>query len=48
MGKILIVLFIALFFEALGVVILKRGIDEITLGEKARQGGEIRSACAES
>jgi drug/metabolite transporter (DMT)-like permease len=40
--KILVVLFIALFFEALGVVILKQGIDQITAREKARQGGEIK------
>ncbi len=42
MAKILIVLAIALVFEALGVVILKRGIDQITAREKARQGGEIK------
>lgn len=42
MTKILIVLAIALVFEALGVVILKRGIDQITAREKARQGGEIK------
>ena len=42
MTKILIVLFCALFFEALGVVILKQGIDQITAREKARQGGEIK------
>lgn len=41
-AKILIVLFVALFFEALGVVILKQGIDQITAQEKARQGGEIK------
>jgi drug/metabolite transporter (DMT)-like permease len=40
--KLLIVLFVALFFEALGVVILKQGIDQITAREKARQGGEIK------
>jgi drug/metabolite transporter (DMT)-like permease len=42
MAKILIVLFIALFFEALGVVILKEGIDQITAAEKERQGGQIK------
>ena len=42
MAKILIVLFIALFFEALGVVILKEGIDQITAAEKERQGGPIK------
>jgi drug/metabolite transporter (DMT)-like permease len=42
MTKILIVLAIALVFEALGVVILKRGIDQITAREKARQGGDIK------
>ena len=42
MTKILIVLFIALFFEALGVVILKQGIDQITAREKVRQGGDIK------
>lgn len=42
MTKILIVLFAALFFEAMGVVILKQGIDQITAREKARQGGEIK------
>jgi drug/metabolite transporter (DMT)-like permease len=42
MTKILIVLAIALVFEALGVVILKRGIDQITAREKAHQGGEIK------
>jgi drug/metabolite transporter (DMT)-like permease len=42
MTKILVVLAIALVFEALGVVILKRGIDQITAREKARQGGEIK------
>jgi drug/metabolite transporter (DMT)-like permease len=41
MAKILIVLFIALFFEALGVVILKQGIDQVTAAEKSRQGGDI-------
>lgn len=41
MTKILIVLFVALFFEALGVVILKQGIDQITAREKVRQGGDI-------
>ena len=46
MAKILIVLAIALFFEALGIVILKRGIDHITIGEKARQGGEIKVSVA--
>jgi len=38
MAKILIVLVIALFFEALGVVILKKGIDQITAQEKQRHG----------
>ena len=33
--KILVILVISLFFEALGVVILKQGIDQITLREKA-------------
>lgn len=42
MTRILVVLAIALVFEALGVVILKRGIDQITAREKARQGGEIK------
>lgn len=42
MAKILIILFIALFFEALGVVILKQGIDRITAREKKEQGGEIK------
>lgn len=42
MTKILIVLFAALFFEAMGVVILKQGIDQITAREKARQGGDIK------
>lgn len=42
MTKILIVLFIALVFEALGVVILKQGIDQITADEKARAGGDIQ------
>ena len=42
MAKILIVLLIALIFEALGVVILKKGIDRITAHEKLRQGGDIR------
>jgi drug/metabolite transporter (DMT)-like permease len=42
MTKILIVLTIALFFEALGVVILKQGIDQITVQEKARAGGRIQ------
>ena len=42
MAKILTVLLIALVFEALGVVILKRGIDHITAQEKRRQGGEIK------
>src|ERR1051325_2302485 len=42
MAKILIVLFVALVFEALGVVILKQGIDQITAREKQRQGGEIK------
>jgi drug/metabolite transporter (DMT)-like permease len=41
MAKILIILFIALIFEALGVVILKQGIDQITRQEKTRQGGVI-------
>ncbi len=43
MAKILIVLFVALFFEALGVVILKQGIDHITTQEKLRQGGNIKA-----
>ena len=42
MAKILTVLFVALMFEALGVVILKQGIDRITAQEKLRQGGEIK------
>lgn len=42
MAKILIILLIALVFEALGVVILKQGIDRITAAEKARQGGRIK------
>ncbi len=42
MGRILIVLFVALVFEALGVVILKQGIDRITAQEKVRQGGDIK------
>ena len=46
MTKILIVLFVALFFEALGVVILKQGIDQITGQEKLRQGGEIKVGVA--
>ena len=46
MTKILIVLFVALFFEALGVVILKQGIDQITAREKSRQGGEIKVSVA--
>jgi drug/metabolite transporter (DMT)-like permease len=46
MAKILIVLSIALFFEALGVVILKKGIDQITLAEKQRHGGEIKKNAA--
>lgn len=41
MAKILTVLFVALVFEALGVVILKQGIDRITAQEKLRQGGDI-------
>ncbi|HTD68418.1 MAG TPA: EamA family transporter [Candidatus Limnocylindria bacterium] len=40
----MIVLFIALFFEALGVVILKQGIDQIAAHEKARQGGDIKAS----
>jgi drug/metabolite transporter (DMT)-like permease len=46
MAKILIVLAIALFFEALGIVILKKGIDEVTAHEKDRQGGSIRVSVA--
>jgi drug/metabolite transporter (DMT)-like permease len=42
MTKILIVLAIALVFEALGVVILKQGIDQITAREKSQNGGEIK------
>jgi drug/metabolite transporter (DMT)-like permease len=42
MTKILVVLSVALFFEAVGVVILKRGIDQITAREKAHQAGEIK------
>jgi drug/metabolite transporter (DMT)-like permease len=42
MAKILIVLFAALFFEAMGVVILKQGIDRITAQERTRQGGDIK------
>lgn len=42
MAKILTVLLIALVFEALGVVILKQGIDRITAQEKRRQGGDIK------
>jgi drug/metabolite transporter (DMT)-like permease len=41
MGKILVILFIALVFEALGVVILKQGIDRITAEERTRQGGQF-------
>jgi len=43
MAKILIVLLVALVFEALGVVILKQGIDRITAQEKLRQGGDIKA-----
>lgn len=46
MVKILIVLFIALFFEALGVVILKSGIDQLTAREKMVQGGAIKVSVA--
>jgi len=46
MAKILIILLAALIFEALGVVLLKRGIDQITAQEKARQGGEIKISAA--
>jgi drug/metabolite transporter (DMT)-like permease len=46
MTKILIILFIALVFEALGVVILKQGIDQITRQEKLRQGGDIKVSVA--
>ena len=42
MTKIFIVLFASLFFEAMGVVILKQGIDQITSLERARQGGDIK------
>jgi drug/metabolite transporter (DMT)-like permease len=42
MTKILVILFVALIFEALGVVILKQGIDQITVQEKLRQGGPIQ------
>lgn len=42
MAKVLTVLFIALAFEALGVVLLKQGIDRITAQERARQGGAIK------
>ncbi len=42
MTKILIILLVALAFEALGVVLLKKGIDQITAREKARQGGVIK------
>jgi drug/metabolite transporter (DMT)-like permease len=42
MAKILTVLLVALVFEALGVVILKQGIDRITAQEKVRQGGDIK------
>ena len=41
MTKTLTVLLVALVFEALGVVVLKQGIDQITLREKARQGGTL-------
>ncbi len=46
MTRILTVLLVALVFEALGVVILKQGIDQITLREKTRQGGEIKVGTA--
>ena len=46
MAKILIILLVALVFEALGVVLLKRGIDQITAREKARQGGAIKISAA--
>jgi drug/metabolite transporter (DMT)-like permease len=46
MAKILTVLFVALVFEALGVVFLKQGIDEITAREKLRQGGDIQVSFA--
>ncbi len=46
MTKILIILFIALIFEALGVVILKQGIDQITAQERTRQGGPIQVTVA--
>jgi len=46
MTKILIILFVALIFEALGVVILKQGIDQITVQEKTRQGGLIQVSAA--
>ena len=37
MAKILIILVIAFTFEALGVIALKRGIDQITAGYNARK-----------
>jgi len=46
MAKILIVLFVALVFEALGVVILKQGIDQITNREKAEHGGAVKVSVA--
>ena len=42
MTKTLTILLVALVFEAVGVVVLKQGIDRITLQEKARQGGVIQ------
>ncbi len=42
MTKTLTVLLVALVFEAVGVVVLKQGIDQITIREKARQGGAIQ------
>ena len=46
MTKILIILFVALIFEALGAVLLKQGVDQITAREKLRQGGSIQVSVA--
>jgi len=46
MTKILIILFVALIFEALGAVILKQGVDQITTQERSRQGGPIQVSVA--
>ena len=42
MTKTLTILLVALVFEAVGVVVLKQGIDQITLQEKTGQGGAIQ------